>query len=529
TMEFMYEKNEILEIYLNEIYLGQKGTAAINGLGEASYFYFGKPVNELSLAEAATIAGLIKSPNYYSPYADKNRSLRRRNTVLNAMHKAGWISDKELEDSTHSPVTTIGFKEYGKKAPYFMDYLSKQLTALYSPESLSSLGLSIYTTLDTQVQIAAETALRRGLERLEKSNPALARKDPKKKLQGAIVVIQPKTGYILAMVGGRNYGVSQFNRVSQARRQPGSAFKPFVYLSGLDEFTPISILSNKPRSYKVHGKKWRPRNFSPVKKERVSVREAMAKSLNLASVDLAMKIGLDSIESTATTFGFSTPLKSYPSLSLGAFEVIPLELARAYCAFASEGVLPYPLSLKEVVDENGKVLERKHMTIERVTSPAKAFIMSSMLRNVVREGTARSLSKMGIAFPVAGKTGTTNNFRDGWFVGYTPDILALVWVGFDDGESIHVTGSAATLPIWADLMKAIPHCVSGEWFTMPPEVVKRSLCLQTGQLAVKNGCPHQVEEFFLSDNIPTTRCMAHRRTGPFEEVINGVKDFFKRF
>jgi penicillin-binding protein 1B len=528
TMEFMYEKNEILEIYLNEIYLGQKGTAAINGLGEASYFYFGKPVSELSLIEGATLAGLIRGPNYYSPYVDKKRCKNRRNTVLNTMHKDGSISDEELQTALLAPVNTIGFKDYGKKAPYFIDYLSKQLTALYSPESLSSLGLSIYTTLDTQVQMAAERALRTGLERLEKSDPSLNRLDDEKKLQGAIIVMQPKTGYVLAMVGGRNYSVSQFNRITQARRQPGSAFKPFVYLSALDKFTPASILCNEPRSYEVNEKLWQPQNYAPIAEARVRLRDAIAKSINLATVDLAMQIGLDRILSTTTSFHFSTPFEPYPSLSLGAFEVIPLELAIAYTPFAASGVLPYPLSLKEVLDENGKILDRRHMTIERVISPEKAFIMSSMLRSVVDEGTAQSLKGMGIAFPVAGKTGTTNDFRDGWFVGYTPDILALVWVGFDDGDSIHLTGSSSALPIWADFIHAIaPHYVSGGWFKMPLGVVKRIICSESGQLAVKNGCPKPLEEVFLANNVPKSYCPLHPRVDRFKRIIKRVKDLFK--
>ena len=261
TIETMYEKNEILEIYLNEIYLGQKASVAISGIGEASFFYFGKSVSNLSLDEAATLAGLIRGPNHYSPYIDKDRCQKRRNMVLNAMHEQGWISDEELKTALPLPVEAVGYASYGKKAPYFMDYLSEQLTVLYSPQDLSSLGLSIYTTLDTQVQMAAENALKRGLDSLEKSNPDLHRKDPQKQLQGAVIVMQPKTGYVLAMVGGRNYSVSQFNRITQARRQPGSAFKPFVYLSGLDKLTPASILSNETGTYEIDGKEWSPQNY----------------------------------------------------------------------------------------------------------------------------------------------------------------------------------------------------------------------------------------------------------------------------
>ncbi len=528
TMEIMYEKNEILEIYLNEIYLGQKASEAINGIGEASFFYFDKPVEELSLIEGAIIACLIRGPNFYSPYVDETRCKKRRNLVLYAMKDKGWISDEELGYALLSPVKAVGYESYGKKAPYFIDYLAYQLTMLYSPQDLSSLGLSIYTTLDTQVQMAAEKALQKGLVRLEKSNPTLTRQDPQKKLQGAVIVMQPKTGYILAMVGGRNYNESQFNRITQARRQPGSAFKPFVYVSGLDKFTPASILSNKPETYSVDGTVWEPQNYAPVSEEKISVRSALAKSINLATVDLAMRVGFDHISATANLFGFSIPANPYPSVSLGAYEVNPLSLARAYCAFAADGVLPFPLSLKEVLDENGKILEQRHTTIQRVISPAKAFIMSSMLRSVVEEGTARSLKDMGISFPVGGKTGTTNNFKDTWFVGYTPNILALVWVGFDDGSSVHASGASTALPIWAELMRTLPQFVSGNWFKVPPGVVKRTVCSESGQLAVKNRCPDPVEEYFLADNVPADDCPIHRWVR-LRHFMKGVKDFVKQF
>jgi penicillin-binding protein 1B len=509
TMEIMYKKDEILEIYLNEIYLGQKASEAINGIGEASFFYFDKPVQELSLIEGATIACLIRGPNYYSPYVDKARCKKRRNLVLYAMKDKGWISDEELGTALISPVTAVGYESYGKKAPYFMDYLADQLKMLYSPQDLSSLGLSIYTTLDTQVQMAAETAIKNGLLRLETWNPTLSRPDPQKKLQAAVIVMQPKTGYILAMVGGRNYNESQFNRITQARRQPGSAFKPFVYVSGLDKFTPASILSNKAETYEIDGTIWEPKNYSPVPEERINVRSALARSINLATVDLAMRVGLDHIAATANLFGFSIPANPYPSLSLGAYEVTPLNLARAYCAFAADGVLSFPLALKEVMGENGNVLEQRHTSIKRVISPAKAFLISSMLRSVVLEGTARSLTDMGIFIPVGGKTGTTNHFKDAWFVGYTPDILALVWVGFDDGSSIHASGTQAALPIWAELIKSLPRFVSGNWFKVPPGIVKRTVCSESGYLAVNHGCPDPVEEYFLTDNVPTDYCPIH--------------------
>jgi penicillin-binding protein 1B len=524
-IELKYEKEEILEIYLNEIYLGQKGTVAINGVGEASFFYFGKPVRELSRAEAATIAGLIKAPNHYTPYQNKDRCLSRRNFVLTAMHDKGWLSKEALQADLKVPLKTVGFTVHGKKAPYFVDYLEQQLKTLYRPEDLTSLGLSIYTTLDSQVQSAAENALANGLARLERMKPELRRDDPAQKLQGAVIVMQPSTGYILALVGGRNYSISQFNRIIQARRQPGSAFKPFVYLSSLDQFSPSDMLSNQPQTYTVDGKTWEPQNFEPVTQYTVSLRTALKMSYNLATVDLAMKTGLDHIVATARQFNFSTPLRAYPSLALGAFEVIPLELARGYCVFAADGVQPYPLSLKGVVDENGKTLEQNHLQIERLISPQKAFIMNFMLQSVVTEGTARSLKDRGIFWPVAGKTGTTNDFRDAWFVGYTPDILALVWVGFDNGDPMLATGAAAALPIWAELMNSVPQYISETGFKVPPGVVKRTVCDVTGLLANENACPQPVDEYFLAEKVPTEYCPLHPKSG-LKDLIKGVRKLF---
>lgn len=526
-MEVMFEKDEILEMYFNEIYLGQKGSVAVNGLGEASHFYFGKPVEELHPDEGALIAGLVRAPNLYSPYVDKKRCRARRDQVLESMAAQGWISSEAFQVAVRNPVEPVGFQTYGDKAPYFIDDLSRQMQALYSPEDLSRLGISIFTTLDTQVQQAAETALLRGLQRLETSNPALQREEPEKKLQGAVLVMQPKTGYILAMVGGRNYAASQFNRVTQAERQPGSAFKPFVFLTGLDHgFTPASRLSNVPKTYEVDGEEWEPRNAVSLDEEEVSLRTALAASLNVATVDLAMKIGVDEIVQGASDFGFSTSLKPVPSIALGTGELIPLELARAYCAFAADGMLPHPLSIKDVFDEKGKVLDRRHMTVKRVTTPAKSFVMSSLLRSVVTEGTARSLPGLGLQQPIAGKTGTTDNSRDAWFIGYTPDILALVWIGFDDGASIQGTGASAALPIWADLMKNIPQHLSGNWFRTPPGVLKKTVCAQTGQLAVAL-CPNPVQEYFLEGHAPKESCQEHDAMNSFRRVWDHVEEFFK--
>jgi penicillin-binding protein 1B len=372
--------------------------------------------------------------------------------------------------------------------------------------------------------MAAEKALTKGLARLEQLNPALKRSTADQQLQGGIIVMQPKTGYILAMVGGRSYSISQFNRITQARRQPGSAFKPLVYLASLDEFKPTSFLSNDSKTYVVDGKDWEPHNFQPVTAFTVTLRDALKMSYNLATVDLAMQTGLDRIVNLTSRFNFSTTIKPYPSLALGAFEVIPLELARAYCVFAADGMQPYPLALKGVVNENNEIIEQKHMEIERLIPPDKAFIMNHMLQSVVTEGTARSLKRKGISWPVAGKTGTTNDFKDAWFVGYTPEILALVWVGFDNGDSISATGSSAALPIWADLINSIPQYISASKFNVPSGVEKRTVCSVTGLLFVENACPHPVEEYFLFKHIPTEDCTLHQKSGTKTKVYKGLKE-----
>jgi len=504
VIEARYDKATILEIYLNEIYFGQNGSVSINGIGEASRFYFDKPARDLTIGEAAVLAGLIKSPNTYSPYIDPERCRERRNAVLRAMQRHGWITAQEDAAARQAPVQPAGVNTHHSTPAYFIDYLSGQLAELYAPEALASLGLSIYTTIDTQVQQAAETALTKGLARLEAAMPAdRASASAAEPLQGAVVVLKPQTGAVLAMVGGRDYGLSQFNRITQARRQAGSTFKVFTYLAALeDNFTPISALSNEPRTYMVDGKPWQPRNAGTLDTPVISLREALARSVNRATVDLAMRIGLDAVVRTAQSFGFSTPLKPFPSLALGAVDVIPLELARAYCVFPAAGLLPNPVGLRDVFDDRQQPLTRRHMTVRRVVSPARAFLMTSLMRSVVIHGTARGLADWGIQFPVAGKTGTTNDSRDAWFVGYTPDILILVWVGYDSGAPIHASGAGAALPIWAALARAIPHQITGADFSAPPGVEAVTICARDGFPALNGGCGETMTEWFPEGKVP---------------------------
>ncbi len=502
VIEWRYTKDQILEMYLNEIYWGQNGSVSVNGVGEAADFYFGKSPQALSVGEAAALAGLIKSPNIYSPYRDPDRCRRRRNEVLRAMHANAWLDADALNRGLSEPLDPRDPVFPSRRVPYFIDYLQGQLNALYAPEELASLGLTIHTTLDPLVQEASEAALLNGLERLETLHPDLHREDPARQLQGAVVVMEPSTGAILAMVGGRDYRHSQFNRISQARRQAGSTFKVFTYLAALDEFTPVTSLDNTAQTYRVDGKDWQPRNYAPADEPVVSMREALARSINRATVDLAMRVGMDKVAATAQHFDFTGRLVPYPSLALGAVEVFPLELARAYCAFAASGMQPFPLSLRAVYDEGGELIAHRPMRLRRVATPAKVFLITSMLQSAVQHGTAQALTRWGIHFPVAGKTGTTNNYRDAWFVGYTPDLLALVWVGFDDGGALNVAGAQAALPIWAAIMQAIPHQLSGAAFSAPADMVRHSVCIRHGFPDMTGGCLEIGDEWFEADKVP---------------------------
>lgn len=527
ALEANYTKDEILEIYLNEIYLGQKGSASVNGVGEAAYFYFGKNVKDLTISECALIAGIIKSPNRLSPYRHADECRNRRNQVLETMHELGFINQPQLEKALQEPVETAGFEKYTRRAPYFLDYVSGQLGELYTKDILSSMGFSIYTTLDTWVQDAAEKAVEKGLAGLEQSIPSLVRNDFQKKLQAAVVVLQPRTGHVLAMVGGRNYAQTQFNRVTRAYRQPGSCFKPIAVSALLDKFKPSDLLSNEKTTYVIDGRPWTPENFGDIADRRISVRDMLKYSCNRAAVDMVVRGGPEKVADYAKKLQFSGDMKPYPSIALGAFEVTALELARAYCAFAADGVEPFILSVKDVADEKGNVLVRRNVDFNAVMSPAEAFIMSSMLRSVVSEGTASALGRMGVDYPLAGKTGTSNDYRDTWFVGYTPDFLALIWVGFDNGDPVMTTGAGAALPIFADLVKSMPGYISGRWFTMPPGVVKKKVCKQTGQLADSRQCPQKYEEYFLETNQPEKQCQIHKPDNVFKRTFDGISDIFR--
>jgi penicillin-binding protein 1B len=508
VLEVSCSKDEILEMYLNEIYLGQRGSVAIHGVGEAARYYFGRNVEDLTLAEAATLAGMIQRPNAFSPYRHDRACLERRNAVLKRMFDLDLLPATAYEEARLSPIKVPAEVLPVKVAPYFVDTVRQQLQELYTPQVLEREGLTIYTTLHAEIADAAERAINEGLEQLEQEHPKITASTENTPLQALMIVLQPKTGAVLALVGGRDYDASSFNRALYAQRQPGSVIKPFIYLAGLDQVTPISSLTDAPTTYDIDGRQWSPHNYDQRYRGPVSVRQALEESLNVPTVQLAMNVGLPRVIEALRTLGIQSPLQPVPSLALGAFEVTPLELARAYATLDNEGQQPFLLSVKAVVADSGEVQQQRHMDMTSVTSAAKAYIITSMLEGVMQRGTAKSARSLGIDFPCAGKTGTTSDYVDSWFVGYTTDLLALVWVGCDERVSTGLTGASGALKVWTRFCRLVRPWMYPQPFKVPPGIVQRLVCTDSGLLATAN-CTHKQVESFLSDRVPNSVCDLH--------------------
>jgi len=537
-LDLRYSKDEILQAYLNEIYFGQKGSLGVYGVGEAAEFYFGRQARDLSLPQSALLAGMIRAPNLYAPHKGEDKILARRNHVLKRMWALGMITEEEYQEALEAPVDVRRFHPEKNDAPYFVDYLMKELQKEYSLDFLTSEGLLIFTSLDVEMQRIAGKSIREGLQRLEKRAPGLrqgVKSDAMDPLQACLVALEPQTGFIRAMVGGREYKKSQFNRVVQARRQPGSLFKPIAYITALEgragaapEFTAASLLRDEPIEILYDGKSWKPRNFNDQYTGEVTLRTSLEKSLNCATAWLGEQIGYQRIIDTARDLGLTTPMEPVPSLVLGAFEAVPLEIASAFSVFANHGVQSSPRAIKTVLDKEGNLLQRRPMKLKQVVSPASAFLMTHLLKGVFQRGTAAGVAGQ-ITVPVAGKTGTTNEFRDAWFVGYTSRMVALVWVGFDQPRNMGFTGSGAALPIWTDFLKKGSGWFRPEDFIPPPGVEMRTIDRISGLLATSE-CPDPIEEAFLAGTEPTEPCPLHPGPGIGEKQGKGEGEgILKRF
>ncbi len=510
--EHRYSKREILENYINEIYLGQNGAQGIYGMWEAARFYFHKEPVALTPAECALLAGLIRAPNYYSPFAHPARALRRRNYVLQQMHKGDLISNTEFDDAVREPITVVPPPEDRADAPYFVDFLRKELAATYPSEVLTREGLSVFTGLDPQLQQIAEKSLQKGLNDLERRYPRLVRGE--QRIQGCLIAIQPQTGEIKAMMGGRDYRSTQFNRVIQAFRQPGSVFKPFTYIAALEHapgeprILPTTVLDDEQFTWQYGDKEWSPANYKDVYFGAVTVRQALERSLNAATARLAQEVGLERIRDVAQRMGITSPLPLYPSMVLGAADVSPMEVAQAYAVLANQGLRARPLAVRSVIDHQGQIIERNPVEIERAISPQVAYLVTHLMEGVIDHGTGEGARELGFKRPAAGKTGTTNDNRDAWFAGFTPDLLAVVWVGFDEQRPLGLTGAQAALPIWTEFMKQATAGTPVSHFIPPPGVRLVRIDPDTGELATP-ACPRVIEEAFLAGDEPTTPCSRH--------------------
>jgi len=534
VVESRYSKERILEAYLNEIYLGQRGPIAIRGVGSASRAYFGKEVHQLTTAEAALIAAIIRGPNIYSPAVDPDRAREHRNVVLAQMRDLKMITSDEFERARRAPVQVRSLASPGQSAPYFVDYVRQELEQRF--EGISRVrGVRIATTLDLSLQRFAEAAAVRGLDRLESSLPPGYRRDPARRLQVAVLVVEPATGEIRALVGGRDYLASQFNRVTSARRQPGSAFKPIVFLAALRAgdgapfFTAASRVEDLPITLEFNGEPWSPRNYDDRYEGIVTVRQALEQSLNSATVRIAQNVGLPNVIETARALGLSGQLAPVPAMALGAFEVTPLALARAYLPLANGGIRPAAVSgIRTVQFGDDEVKPAAAEESARVVSPAEAWLLTSLLKGVVTSGTASAVRASGLPDVVAGKTGTTNDGRDAWFVGYSPRLLALVWVGFDNGEPHGMSGAKAALPIWLDFMKqALDAYPQKTDFETPAGISFADIDATNGKRAAR-ACPVIVREAFLTGTEPPL-CDQHR--GVIDHVLDGwnrLTDWFRR-
>ena len=537
-IERTYSKDEILEMYLNQIYFG----VGAYGIEATAQRVFDRSVNELELHQLALLSGLQRNPAGYDPFRHKQRALRRRNVVLGLMEEGGIITAAQRDSLRLKPLDTAEERERQRDfAAYFTEYIRLELRTKYGGRSILRDGLTVYTTLDADLQRAAEDSLESFIVELENRNGyELTRRAyldsveagvelQPAYLQSAAIALDPRTGHILAMVGGRSFHESEWNRAVQMTKQPGSAFKTFVYIAALENgYSPSDILLDTPVVIEMpNGEVYKPRNFSKKFHGAVTLRHALNKSINVPAVKLLQKIGAPSVIDVARRLGIKSRLMPYLSLALGAQELTLLELTSAFGVLAAEGVRAEPMAIIKIVDRRGNVIEENRERREAVMSPEIAFLATDMLRTVVddmEEGTGRSARWMGLRIPCAGKTGTTDDYGNGWFIGYSPDIAVGVWTGFDQKRFMgrNQTGAVVALPIWTDIMIAAHPGGLGPDFFVPETIVEAVICEETGLLATPY-CKRVRRERFIGGHEPTRVCDLHR-VSPYD-MLDPDRDF----
>jgi penicillin-binding protein 1B len=506
-LETRLSKEQIFALYCNQVYLGQQAGFSINGFGEAADAYFNKDVTNLTLPESAFLAGIIRSPNRYNPYHDLDTATARRNQVLDNMAETGAISGEEANQAKQTPMQVAPTK--GRidvsDAPYFSDFVQSQLGDMIAGPGAAE-HLRIYTTIDLDLQRAAYAAVSKQLAALDKVE---AKRFAPGTLQAALVAMNAKTGEIVAMVGGRDYGKSQLNRVSEALRQPGSVFKPFVYATALNTaydpvprvITAATTYMDEPKTFTFDNQEYSPGNFGDTYSHApVTLRDGLVHSLNVVTVDVAMEVTIGRVMNLAAKAGLPRPPRAYPAMALGTSEATPLQVASAYTGFATLGTRTTPIAINRITTGSGVTIAAPTPQKNEMLRPDVAYVMTSFMKDVVNRGTAAKVRGRGFKANVAGKTGTS---RDGWFAGYTPNLVCVVWVGFDDGSQLGLTGANSALPIWTDFMDVAlgehPDW-QGDW-QMPAGIEQVAINPKTGGPASADD-PEKRIELFINGTSP---------------------------
>jgi penicillin-binding protein 1B len=526
-LEQRFNKQQIFELYANEVYLGNRGSFGIRGFSEASVAYFGKDLRQLSLQEDAYLAGIIRAPNYYSA-ADRHpeRGNQARDRVLTQMLENKYVTEADVQDAKRVPLKIVRTAITGGEAPYFIDMVKDHLLDKYSEQQLTSENFRVYTTLDPALERIAQNAIEEGAKNVDK---LLAKKYDKwekeaaKKggnetvphVQAALVALDPRTGEIKAVVGGRDYGQSQLNH-ALSHRQPGSVFKPFVYAAAFDNaidnvqpiVTPATTIDDEPTTFEFDGKEYTPNNYGAKFMGRVTTREALTNSLNVATVKVAELIGYGRVVQIARQMGLGQNIQATPAVALGAYEMTPVDVAAAYTAFADGGTRAEPEFIKDVISANGEALEKATPQTKNVLDPRVTYLVTSLMKDVMNHGTAAGVRARGFTLPAAGKTGTS---RDGWFAGFTSNLVCVIWIGFDDNRDLGITGGTADAPIWADFMihaTQLPAYKDVKDFDAPDGVQSVMIDPESLELATPN-CPSTREEVYVQGSAPTQMCEIH--------------------
>jgi len=516
SLERRLSKEEIIELYLNEVYLGQEGSVAIHGVKEAASVFFGKEIAQLSLSESALLAGIIRAPSYYSPRRHPNRALQRRNVVLHKMRQLELISADKLQTALDAKVNIVQETFHRRTAPHYMSALRKDLSDHLNLDAAMRSGLRVYTGIDIDMQACAEKALEEGLDRLEKNYPALA--NNQEKLEGGLIALEPHSGKIKAWAGGRDFSKNQFDHVIQARRQMGSTVKPFVYLTALDgalndyrTAAPNTMLSDRPmRVQTISREIWEPKNFDNKFRGDVTLRYALENSLNIPAVEIGQKVGDKTIYRTLDKFRLIKNVPPVPALSLGAADTSLFDLTAAYSALSNGGIYVRPRLFVSALDGNDNRIATSFIHESRLANEDAVYVVNNLLQGALERGTGQSVRRAGYTREAAGKTGTSNDARDAWFAGFTPNIAAGVWVGYDSNKKMNLTGGVAAAPIWAEFMKCIEPYHANMSFVPPRGVVFVDIDPDSGLLADSRCSNRSVKEIFVSGTEPTISCMRER-------------------